>query len=75
MILINIGSLAVEYCRLHPPLLLLTILCLLYLATVVAGRDVRLVSFLALQQHRGFTILPVTILTATAFAAHNNIIS
>ena len=41
--------------------------------TFAQGRDVLLVSFLALQQHRGFTILPVTVLTAAAFAAHNNI--
>jgi len=41
--------------------------------TFAQGRDVRLVSFLALQQHRSFTILPVTVLTATDFAAHNNI--
>lgn len=41
--------------------------------TFAQGRDVRLVSFLALQQHRRFTILPLTVLTATAFAAHNNI--
>ena len=52
--------------------------CLLHIytlkITIAQGRDVRLVSCLALQQHSGFTILPElrTVLTATALVAHNN---